>query len=422
MKWPTNHNTSPVMRLKHLPKLLVIVWLIPLILSGCNGSGRANIDTPSSFPVFVAGDEPVTGYLSQAYAQFREQNIVLTGAGKIVTIVQGRNVSSWSDRSGQDLLCKISEDQGESWSEPIMMVTMGEKSICPNAAVYDRETGRIICLFSVFQWPFTNSESRKSWEGLKNREFAIYSDDEGLTWSESREITHMVKADTVVQVFGSGEGIQLKYGPDRGRLIVPGGDFLPPYKRVFAWFSDDHGDTWQSSSVVSNPHNRLTPCENSIAELGNGTLLMNERSQGIGQRWQSRSEDSGETWSPFMPVSDLPSISCNASIITVEYRKKEWVLYAGPVGPDPGVMNPLDDYKGRKLSSQEKRQNGVAFASSDGGKTWPVRKLIVPGLFAYSSLMELHDGTIGLFYEARDHQDIMLIKFSLEWLFEEDSD
>jgi hypothetical protein len=302
------------------------------------------------------------------------------------------------------------------------MVTKGEKSICPNAAVYDRETGRIICLFSVFQWPFTNSESRKSWEGLKNREFTIYSDDEGLIWSESREITHMVKADTLVQVFGSGEGIQLKYGPHKGRLIVPGGDFLPPNKRVFSWFSDDHGDTWQSSSVVPNPHNRLTPCENSIAELGNGTLLMNERSQGIGQRWQSRSENGGETWSPFMPVSDLPSISCNASIITVEYRKKEWVLYAGPVGPDPGVMIPLDDYKGRKLSSQEKRQNGVVFASSDGGITWPVRKLVVPELFAYSSLMVLHDGTIGLFYEARDHQDIMLIKFSLEWLFEEDSD
>ena len=410
------------MFITNLQALFLITCFLPCILWGCKGSGKAQAEIPSSFPVFVAGDEPVTGYQSHAYAQFREQNILVTNSGKIVTIVQGRNVSAWSDRSGQDLLCKISEDHGESWSEPIMMVSMADKSICPNAAVYDRETGRIICLFSVFQWPFTNSESRKSWDGLKNREYTIYSDDEGLTWSESREITHMVKADTVVQVFGSGEGIQLEHGPDKGRLIVPGGDFLPPYKRVFAWFSDDHGDTWQSSSVVPNPHERLTPCENSLAELGNGTLLMNERSHQMGQRWESRSEDGGESWSPFKPVPELPSISCNASIIKLEYEKKEWLLYAGPVGPDPGVIDPREDYKDRKLSSLEKRQNGVVFASPDGGHTWPLRKLIVPDPFAYSSLMQLHDGTIGLFYEARDHKDIMLTKFSLEWLFEEDTE
>ena len=148
---------------------------------------------------------------------------------------------------------------------------------------------------------------------------------------------------------------------------------------------------------------------------------MNERSQGIGQRWQSRSVDGGETWAPFEPVRDLPSISCNASIIMIKFQKKEWILYAGPVGPDPDVKNALKDYKGRNLSSQEKRRNGVVFVSSDGGRTWPVRKLIVPDQFAYSSLVELPDGTIGLFYEAKDHRDILLIKFSPDWLFEEAS-
>ncbi len=225
----------------------------------------------------------------------------------------------------------------------------------------------------------------------------------------------------MVQVYGSGEGIQLSSGPYKGRLIVPGGDFVPPHKRVFAWYSDDHGDTWQSSAVVPNPHERLTPCENSIAELSDGSLLMNERNSGIGQRWQSRSLDGGLTWSAFEPVPDLPSISCNASIITVEYENQELLLYAGPVGPDPEVKNTLEEYRGKKLSSQEKRQTGVVFVSMDGGKTWPLRKLIVSDLFAYSSLMQLQDGNIGLFYESRDHRDIMLVKFSMDWLFEENT-
>jgi sialidase-1 len=401
-----------------VPVLLALSLMIP---TGCSGTGMKKGKDPQTFPVFVEGEEPLLGYNSEKYAQFREQNRLVSNSDKIVVIVQGRNASRWSDRSGQDLLCKISEDHGETWSEPILMATYGEKSICPNAAVYDRETGRIICLYTVFQWPFTDAESRKTWEGLKNREYSIFSDDEGFTWSEPREITHTVKADSVGQVYGSGEGIQLSGGPYKGRLIVPGGDFVPPHKRVFAWYSDDHGDTWQSSGVVPNPHERLTPCENSIAELSDGSLLMNERNSEIGQRWQSRSLDGGVTWDAFEPVSDLPSISCNASIITIEHKNREWLLYAGPVGPDPEVKNTLEEYQGKKLSSQEKRQNGVVFASMDSGKTWPHRKLIVPDLFAYSSLMQLGDGTIGLFYEARDHKDIMLVKFSMDWLFEEDT-
>jgi hypothetical protein len=144
---------------------------------------------------------------------------------------------------------------------------------------------------------------------------------------------------------------------------------------------------------------------------------MNERNSGIGQRWQSRSTDGGVTWSPFEPVEALPSISCNASIITVDYKGEEWVLYAGPVGPDPDVENTLEAYGDKKMSSVEKRRNGVVFASPDGGKTWPVRKLAVPEQFAYSSLMELPDGMIGLFYETREHKDIKLVKFSADWLF-----
>jgi len=398
--------------------ILSLVLLSVIYLAGCN-KHEGKIQEPQTYPVFIAGAETILGLNDKKYAQFREQNITVTNSGKVVAIVQGRNASPWSDRSGQDLVCKISGDNGITWSEPILMVTEGKKSICPNASVYDRDNNRIICLYSVFQWSFTDPESRKSWQGLKNRQYTIFSDDEGLTWSEPREITDMAKADSVTQVFGSGEGIQLKTGEHKGRLIVPGGDFIPPNKRVFAWFSDDLGETWQTSEIVPNPHNRLTPCENSIAELQDGTLLMNERNSGIGQRWQSRSSDGGETWSPFEPVTELPSISCNASIITVEYKNTEWILYAGPVGPDPEVTDSRKTYGAQKMKSVEKRRNGVVFASPDGGNTWPVRKLVIPHQFAYSSLMELRDETIGLFYETREHKDIMLVKFTKDWLFKE---
>jgi len=379
-------------------------------------SSQRNTDEPAFIDIFIAGKENAYGQNNQPYARFREQNVTITASGKIVVVVQGRNISDWSDRSGQDLWCKISNDNGLTWTEPILMDSQGEKSICPNASVYDGETGRILSLYTVFEWPYTDPESRKTWKGLKNREYIIYSDDEGYTWSKPREITHMVKTDTVIQVFGSGEGIQLKTGDRKGRLIIPGGDFYPPNKRVFAWISDDHGETWKSSEVVPNPHNRLTPCENAIVELADGSLLMNERNQDLGQRWQSYSIDAGETWSPFEPVMDLPSVSCNASIIRINYNGKDILLYAGPVGPDPEIQNGKD-YEGFKFRSGERRSNGVVFASYDNGKTWPFRKLVVPGQFAYSSLRELPDRTVGLFYETNFHKDVKLVKFSHEWLF-----
>ena len=132
------------------------------------------------------------------------------------------------------------------------------------------------------------------------------------------------------------------------------------------------------------------------------------------------SEDGGKTWSPFEPVMDLPSISCNASVIRVNYEGKDILLYAGPVGPNSEITNGKE-YKGYNFQPGERRSNGVVFVSYDNGKSWPFRKLVVTNQFAYSSLIELPDKTIGLFYETNFHKDIMLAKFTPDWLFEEET-
>jgi sialidase-1 len=399
---------------KRLYNGIVALLIVLVAATSCRKT-----EDPEFYDVFIAGREKIKGHNNEPYAQFREQNIIVTNTDKIVCIVQGRNLSAWSDRSGQDLYCKISEDNGETWSDPVLMAGEGEKSICPNASVYDKETGRIITLYSVFQWPYTNPESRHDWKGHKNKQYMIYSDDEGLSWSKPEDITHIAKNDSVTQVFGSGEGIQLDHSIFKGRLIVPGGDMEEPYKRVFAWFSDDHGITWNSSAVVPSEHSRIMPCENSIVELDDGTLLMNERSHQMGNRWESISYDGGETWTVFEPIPDLPSVSCNASIIKTSYRGKRILLYAGPTGPDPYVINPATEYNNYSFKSNERRTNGVVFASMDNGESWTYRKLVVADHFAYSSLAEMPDGSIGLFYESNEHRDIRLVKFTKEWLFED---
>ena len=58
-------------------------------------------------------------------------------------------------------------------------------------------------------------------------------------------------------------------------------------------------------------------------------------------------------------------------------------------------------------------------ASFDDGATWPVEKLIEEGSAAYSSLLRLPDGRVGLLYERADYREIVFVAFPLDWLLEE---
>jgi len=266
------------------------------------------------------------------------------------------------------------------------------KSICPNGAVYDRETDRIHVLYTVFQWPYTKPESRKAWEGARRRQYRIGSDDEGQTWSAPREISAMMRVPDAICVFGSGEGIQLRHGEHKGRLVMPGGDFEGG-KKFYALLSDDHGQTWRPGKPTP-----CGACETAIAELPDGTLLANNRGR-RGFRRHAVSTDQGETWTPLREDKALRAVSCNGSLIAVAHPTgKDGValLCSVPVGP--------------------KRTHGTVYVSVDGGGTWPVQRLVVEGLFAYSSLIELPDGAIGLFYEAEGHKHIRLVKLAKPWL------
>lgn len=344
--------------------------------------------------VFITGAEDIEGVANarEQYAQFREQCVVVTKRGTVVLVCQARNRSRWSDRSGQDLVCKHSADSGRTWSKARLMVTHGLKSICPSAAVYDQHTGRIHILYNCFQWPYTDADSRKTWQGVKRKQYHLWSEDEGRTWSKPRDISGMMRVPDAIVVFGSGEGIQLQHGKHKGRLIVPGGDFEGG-KKFYAFISDDHGRTWRRG--------KPTPCgasETAIAELPDGTLLANNRGR-RGFRRRARSRDQGETWTPLREDKGLRSVSCNGSLIAVPHpggKDGAVLLCSVPVGP--------------------KRTHGTVYVSYDGGSTWPVQKLVVESFFAYSSLVELPDGTIGLFYESRDHKDVRLIKLDKAWL------
>ncbi len=355
--------------------------------SGEAGAGKA-------VPVLRAGLSAVEGVDRSpgCYAQFREPAVVVTASGRLVLTAQGREASDWSDRSGQDLISAWSDDDGVTWSKPILVAEFGDGSICPNAAVYDRETDTVHVLYNVFTWDFQDPESRKAMGGRECRQFHQESRDGGETWSAPREITTMLGSGGTTTVFGSGEGIQLRCEPHAGRLVVPGGFQKKWGNRMF--LSDDHGRTWTVGAIA--PRDRVAGLnvrlENKVAELDDGTLVLNARH--TPQRVRAFSADGGATWSPQEVDDGLDAVSCNGSLLAVRDPEGEEVLLCSvPIGPG--------------------RTRGAVYLSPDGGQTWPERRVLVEGDFAYSSLVPLSDGRVGLFWEARGHKDILFRRFEV---------
>ena len=378
-------------------------WLLAIMIVG--STVRAE---PEVVEVFVVGKEAVHGNQRHDYVQFREQNVVVTNNGASVVICQVRNKSQWSDRSEQDLVVKTSRDSGKTWTEARLVATHGRKSICPNAAVYDSEMDLIHVLYNLFTWEYTSvpKDIRGEMGDLYCRQFVVTSDDEGRNWSEPREISEMVDTNGAVMVVGSGEGIQLRHGPWRGRLIFAGGDFYRG-KKVLCYYSDDHGHNWKRSKVIPWEGKMAWASESKVAELPDGTLVLNSRTfvqYGSKQRLRTRafSKDGGITWSKLENDPALKTVSCNGSLIAVPHPKGQngaILLCSVPVGP--------------------RRTHGMVYVSFDGGQTWPRSKLIIPTEFAYSSLIQLPDDKIGLFYEGNNYKTIELAKFTLNWLLNE---
>ena len=154
--------------------------------------------------------------------------------------------------------------------------------------------------------------------------------------------------------------------------------------------------------------------ESQVVELSDGRLMMNSRSQSFtnnertGYRAIAFSSDGGETWTPPRPDAHLGDPQVQASLI-----RYSWPGEGGPgrllfSNPAPAVSRE----RGRRVRMTVR-------SSPDDGRTWPAERLIHEGPAAYSSLARLHDGSVGLLYEAGSegpYEAIQLARFSIAWL------
>ena len=255
------------------------------------------------------------------------------------------------------------------------------------------------------------------------------STDNGRTWNrESITIKANVMGHGIGEVPLSANcmetGITLKRGEHRGRLIIaarvqpPCGDNAQEYWMYnynTALYSDDRGKTWQVSDGIMSGTG-----EAALAELSDGRIYYNSRSHmsvdhrrriawshNGGQRfvdWQV-SDDLLEIGEPsYFKYGTKPSYGCRAGLVRMP---------DGVVAADDVLLYSSPDWPGGW------RYQMTVWASMNGARTWPVKRLIDQGHSAYSSLAAGKDGTIYLLYEAgekRLYDEAKVASFNLAWL------
>lgn len=318
----------------------------------------------------------------------------------IVVAMDGSVLAFRSQESPVEV--RRSEDGGETWG-PIIQV--GEHEGHLGAAVVDENSGDVI----VFQHYTSAAEGRM-----------YRSRDHGKTWQ--REPTTTIKPDQFGgrgTTHGADSGITLQHGEHAGRLLLPARVFGPeddndrrwwPYHYNSAIYSDDGGQTWQTS----HPFPVLGTGEAALAELSDGRIYYNSRMHmaADARRRVAHSEDGGHTWiepriEPALP--DGPrgtSYGCMGALTRLPIEGEDVLIYSN-----------LDE-------PSSTRQRITVWASFDGGETWPVKRLVYEGPSAYSSLAAGRAGTpseglIYLQFEGGDdgvYSGFYVARFNLAWI------
>ncbi|MCC5930364.1 MAG: exo-alpha-sialidase [Cyclobacteriaceae bacterium] len=317
----------------------------------------------------------------------------------IVTAMDGSLVASWGN---QCFKVRRSTDGGKNWGPLIEVVCPGFHG---GGMIVDENSGDILA-FVEEHHPISTV-------------FMYRSKDHGESWAKEPFIIQPDKYGNVPSMHMNERGITLKYGKHRGRLIRASRYYGEGNDRMYwdqhytnAIYSDDGGKTW----FTSDPFPVLGTGEAAIEEMRDGRLYYNSRrhhsTDGLNPRvrYTAWSDDGGLTWKDMELCNPLPDGD----------QSRDYGLMAGM------VRLPLETHDillFSNIDSNEGRKGGTVWVSFDCAKSWPHKRLIESGAFAYSSMTSGRKGTasegiIYLMYEGTENNVSKgyVLRFNMAWL------
>lgn len=278
-----------------------------------------------------------------AYALCRIPGIVSTDGGTLLCCYECRYGES--DWAAIDIGMRRSTDGGKSWSERRIIRSSGGRYTLNNP-IFIPDGERVHLLY------------HRNYSQC----FHSVSLDEGLSWSEPRDITCaqeglLDRYSWTVIAAGPGHGIRL----ESGRLLAPvwmASDsqniFSHRPSAVATLYSDDRGATWQCGEIIPSTPSLVNPNESCLVELpGGGVRIFLRHETPVRLRETAASPDGISRWSPPVPDPALPDPVCAAGL--AGYGGRIWLS---------------------NCASQTARENLTLRESLDGGVTWPRKRRI----------------------------------------------
>ena len=327
--------------------------------------------------------------LQQIFAGERFPNIVVTPKGTIV--------ATWGTSS---LKSRRSTDGGKTWSDIIEIQKPGFQS---GGLTVNDKTGQVIVFTEEHHPP---------------AKISVYvSNDDGAAFQPLEAHFGKDSLGNGPDLHMNDNGITLRHSKYAGRLIRPSRCYagkndrsLWPKHYTNAVYSDDGGKTWE----VSEPFPGFGFGEACIVELSDGTLYYNSRRHWAPEgesplrRWSATSKDGGKTWDNVQFVKVLPdgpqntNYGCMGGLTRLPVKGHDILIYSN-------------------CDSDNGRNRGTVWASFDGGKTWPVKRRVFDGAFAYSAMTAgrpgtVTEGSIYLNFEGGPKGGSTLATLNLAWI------
>jgi sialidase-1 len=320
--------------------------------------------------VFAQGDDGCNYYRIPAMALDHEGNIV---------IAADRRYETWKDLGFRptsiDVTVSRSTDGGRTWS-PQNIIARGDTASVRSfgfgdPALLRSGDGKLFCLMACGKEP--------CWKAM--RHVAVCeSADGGVTWTAPRFIP-LPEPGYTGGFVTSGCGLTAPDGtmlaaislyPEKG---IPGMRMSAGNAEVHLIYSEDGGENWKVSPSTAY----LGGNESKLVLLRNGSLMISSRTRnGVrGFNTAARSADGSWEWGRQWVSGTLRPNACNADII----RFNDKVL--------------LHSY----VRDLKTRQDLSLAASTDEGHTWFDILTIQPEASAYSTMVLLPGGDLGILYE-----------------------
>lgn len=361
--------------------------VITLLLAMCTLLADAQ-DSPQRTVLWKANENGILAHFVYG--------ITVTTKGTILAFAEARITES-KDDGAHHIVLKRSTDGGISFpASKVLLESKDGQSWTNPTIVQDKKTNELFLFYAL------------NHHNTSTQVFYITSKDDGVSWSEATEITSLFDDNQNGWTFhlpGPGHGIQLK----NKRMLVPvwhrkSISFAPAERKygVNCIYSDDHGKTWKVGSDA--PVGEFN--ESQIVEQRNGDILLIGRTHtGREGSFQAKviSRNKGLSWSAGMEYDKgLTGRACDIGLVRYA-MKPNIILVSQPAG-------------------LKKRSDLTIRLSRDGGKTWPIKKLLQEGSATYSDLAMMPDKSILCLYGhggGKHMPDtVSLARFSLEWLLE----